>query len=79
MTGKIHIAFLPLQNRRAERTDEFAARGFEPVEIARVINVVADGAVGVANTVRMTKRNGHGRSVKARAPKFQRPKKTNPS
>jgi hypothetical protein len=32
-----------------------------------VINVVADGAFGVADAVRVAERNGHGRSVRARA------------
>jgi len=65
--GKNNVAFLPLQNRCAEGANEFAARGFEPVEIARVINVVANGTVGVADAVRMLEWSGHGRSVKARA------------
>jgi len=32
-----------------------------------VINMVADGAFGVADAMRMTEWSGHGRSVKARA------------
>jgi hypothetical protein len=65
--GKNHVVFLPVQNRRAERTDEFAASGLEQIKIARVVNVVADGAFGVSDAMFVAKWIGHARSVNAHA------------
>jgi hypothetical protein len=62
--GKNKIALLQSQNRLPERAEKFAARGLEQVKIARMINVVADGAFGVSDAVRMMKWFGHDARVK---------------
>jgi len=62
--GENCIAFLPLQETCAEFTKKRAAGRLEQVEVARVINVVADGALGVGDSMQVTKgRSSHGRSV----------------
>jgi hypothetical protein len=44
---------LPVEDRGADRAEKLAARGFEQVEIARVIDVVAHGALGVGDPVKV--------------------------
>jgi hypothetical protein len=69
MTGKIsRVPAIPKPSGRA--SGEFAARGLKQIEIARVVNVVADGAFGVSDAVRVAKRFSHGRSVRAARQKF---------
>ena len=69
-----HVLFLPVQDGRAERADEFAPRRLEQIEVARVINMVADGAFGVGDAVRVAERsNGHGARLSRRT-RSSRPK-----
>ena len=51
MTGKITSFSCQCRTVVAERADEFAARRLEQIEVARVINMVADGAFGVGDAV----------------------------
>ena len=46
--------FLKLEGGAAEASQEFAARAFQDVEVAGVIDVVADRAFGVNHTVRVS-------------------------
>ena len=45
--------FLPLEQRRAEVAEEFTAGGFEQIQITGVINVIAGGAFGVSDAMRV--------------------------
>jgi hypothetical protein len=38
--------------------EEFATRGFKQIEMARVINVIADGAFGVGHAMLMAENAG---------------------
>lgn len=49
------ILGLPLQKRDAKMPKEFAARSLEQIQISRVINVIADGAVGIRDAMRVKK------------------------
>jgi len=49
--GKDHAALLPGQHGIAEGADELAARGFEQVKISRMVDMVAEGALGVGDAV----------------------------
>ena len=49
--GENVAGVLPGQDRAAERAQEFAARRFQQIEIARVIDMVADGAFGVGDAM----------------------------
>ncbi len=57
-------ALLPLQKRGALGAEEFAAGGFEQIQITGVVNVIADGAFGVSHAMRILE-NGHGAKSKA--------------
>ena len=62
-----HVALLPFPDGGAERAYELAAGGFEHVQIMRMIDVIAECAFGVGDTVLIPERNGHAGSVRARA------------
>ena len=64
--GEDGVAFLPLEERGAEVAEEFAARDFEQVQVAPVVNVVADGAIGVGDAVRVVEA-GHAGSLCGRS------------
>jgi len=57
--GENIIGFLQGQHRRAECAHEFTARGLQQIEVARMVDVVADGAFGVADAVVVTEWFGH--------------------
>ena len=44
-------------------TEEFTAGDFEQVEVAAVVNVISNGAIGVADAVRVFE-DGHGGRIK---------------
>jgi hypothetical protein len=54
--GKGDSLGLKAQQRRAKGAEEFTARGFKQVEVARVINVVAHGAIRVGDALVMDER-----------------------
>jgi hypothetical protein len=54
------------QNRLALRAHEFASRGFEQVQITRMVNMIANRAFGVGHAVDVSERFGHPASVKFR-------------
>jgi len=60
--GKNDSALLPLQKRRAQMAEKFAARGFEQIEIPRVIDVIPGGALGIGNSMDILE-TGHGRKI----------------
>ena len=65
--GKGDLALLPLEKSGAEVTEEFAAGGFEEVEVAGVVEVVADGAFGVGDAMGVLKgRRAHGEILAGR-------------
>jgi hypothetical protein len=64
--GEDMIALLPFEDGGARGAHEFAAGGLEEVEVAGVVNVIADGAFGVGDAVLIAEGFGHGRSVKRR-------------
>jgi hypothetical protein len=55
---KNRVAFLPLKKCRAEAAKEFATSGFEQIEVAAIIDVIADGAFGVGNAMLMSENVG---------------------
>jgi hypothetical protein len=66
--GKDGVLLLKLGKWHAEMAEEFAAGGFEQVEVARVIDVIADGAVGVSHAVSVAiKLTGHWESLEMAA------------
>ena len=61
--GKNKVRVLQFQNGAAEGAEKFAARGLEQIKIARMINVVADGAFGVADAMVMDESFRHARRL----------------
>ena len=58
---KNRVLFLQLEQRRAEFTEKLSAGGFEQIEVARVLNVVAEGAFGVSHAMDVPENGGgHG-------------------
>ena len=56
---------LELVERDSQFPEEFAAGGFEEIEVAAVIDVISDGAIGVGDTMLMAKNLvSHGRRLK---------------
>ena len=63
--GKNIAGRLQFQDGMLEGAHEFAAGGFEQIQIAGMVNVVAHGAVGVGDAVGVAERfYGHARSIK---------------
>ncbi|MDB6019747.1 MAG: hypothetical protein JWR19_4236 [Pedosphaera sp.] len=59
--GENGVLVLPVEKGGAEVAEEFAAGGFEEVEVAGVVYMVANGAVGVTDAVLVVKLVGvHG-------------------
>ena len=63
--GEDGVAFLPLKEGGAEVAEEFTARDFEQIQVTPVVNVVADGAIGVGDAVRVVE-DGHAGSLGGR-------------
>ena len=61
--GENRVRVLQFQNRRAERAEKFPARRLQQIEIAGMVDVVADGAFGVGDAVVVTERFGHARRL----------------
>ena len=53
--GKGRAGLLPLAGRATKLAHEFAARRFQHVQVARVINVVAHGAFRINHAMRVSK------------------------
>jgi hypothetical protein len=72
---KKRVLRLQFEERNAELPEAFAAGGFEDIEVARVIYMVAEGAIGVHHAISMAKTSGHGGNCKFQIPnsKFQTP------
>ena len=49
--GKNDVLLLPFEKGCAEVPEEFAAGDFQNVEVTRVIDVVAQGTLGIGDTV----------------------------
>jgi hypothetical protein len=60
--GKDGVLLLPMAKGFAEMPEELAARGFKQVEIAPIIDMIADGTLGIGDTVREFEL-WHGRSL----------------
>ena len=59
--GEKRLLRLQFEQRDAEVPEKFAARGFENIQITRVINVIADGAIGINHAMDMVENpGGHG-------------------
>jgi len=61
------ILFLPFEQRAAELAEEFTARSLQQVEIAAIIDMVADSAFSVSDTV-LVAENGCGHGGKSNGP-----------
>lgn len=55
--GKNHILLLPFEKCCSKLSKEFSARGFQDVQVTRIIYVIAEGAFGVSDAVGILK--GH--------------------
>ena len=49
--GEGEVAFLPVEEGGAKVAEEFSAGGFEEVEVTGVVDVIAEGALGVGDAV----------------------------
>jgi hypothetical protein len=49
--GKDDALLLPLQEGGAQVTEKFAARGFQQVEVTGIVDMIADGAIGVGHAM----------------------------
>ena len=58
--GKKSVLGLHFEERNAEMAKKFATRGFQDIEVARVIYMVTEGAIGVNHAVNVTETSGHG-------------------
>ena len=58
------ILLLPLEKGAAEMAEEFTARGLQQVEVAAIIDMVADSAFGVSDAVLVAK-NGRSHGMKS--------------
>ena len=56
--GENCILFLPMQESRAQMPEELAPSGFEQIEVARIIDVIAYSAFGVGYAMGVLE-NGH--------------------
>ena len=56
--GEKGLVFLELEKGHAEVTEEFAAGGFQEIEVTGIINVVAEGALGVSDAMGMLEGGG---------------------
>ena len=58
--GEKGVLGLQFEQGSAEMPEKLAPGRFEDIEISRIIDMVADGAIGVNHAINMAKRGGHG-------------------
>ena len=63
--GENRVLLLPVEHRRAQRTEPFTACRLEKIQVARMVNVVSHRAFGIAYPVLVAKKTGHEPSVGA--------------
>lgn len=67
--GEDYPGFLQLQQRHTGGTEQLAASRLQEIKVTRVVDVVADGALGVGHTMAMAENLSlHGSSVNAVPP-----------